>query len=152
MPLHKILSDGAVVLFWRKPRVYPLRSHFGAAPHWGMEAPQRRSQTTGSWEMGLAAGGGVLQEIQKDGGDPTRWNWRKARVVNIQILNSVTFEAITKIAPPPSPISIPHYIEARLPFYHVINSTYRRKYGLRRYKICWRTGRSYERPRRHPLT
>ena len=124
VPLYKILSDGAVVMFWRKAEEYDW-SRSGGPGMAGLPPPttlpKRPSPTNGSWEMGLAAGGGVLQEIQLDG-DPTRWNWRKARVVNIQILNSVAFEAITGIAPPPSPISIQHYIEARLPFYHVIQT------------------------------
>ena len=64
--------------------------------------------------MGLAAGGRVKGNVEKDE-DPTVWNWKKARVLNVQILNSVAFEDVTGIIPPPSTIHLNDYIEAEIP-------------------------------------
>ncbi|KAH6671925.1 hypothetical protein B0J14DRAFT_594738 [Halenospora varia] len=71
------------------------------------------------WEMGLAPGGEIKQAIVPDP-EPLDWNWARARLVNVQILNSVVFEAVTGIVPPPPPISFKDYLKAKLPFFHLI--------------------------------
>jgi hypothetical protein len=76
----------------------------------------------GRWEMGLAAGGGVYQEICVDS-DPRRWNWADSCVLSVQILNSVIFQSVVGMEAPPCPISVQDYIEGRMPFYHIVQST-----------------------------
>jgi hypothetical protein len=77
---------------------------------------------SGTWEMGLAGGGGIYQEIREDS-NPKQWNWKKAQLLNVQILNSVLFETVTGIKAPPSPISAQDYIKGRLPFYQIIQDS-----------------------------
>jgi len=76
----------------------------------------------GRWEMGLAVGGGVYQEICADQ-DPRKWNWADSLIVGVQILNSVIFETVVGIEAPPCPISVQDYIEGRMPFYHIVQHT-----------------------------
>ncbi len=77
---------------------------------------------TRTWEMGLAAGGGIHQEIYEDF-NPQIWNWKKSMFVNVQLLNTVIFERITGLKAPACPISPRDYIQGRLPFYHIIQSS-----------------------------
>ncbi|KAH8747812.1 hypothetical protein F5882DRAFT_490994, partial [Hyaloscypha sp. PMI_1271] len=71
------------------------------------------------WDMGLAPGGEIKQAVVPDS-EPLEWNWVRARLVNVQIINSVVFEAVTGIAPPPPPISFKDYLKAKLPFFDLI--------------------------------
>ena len=75
----------------------------------------------GTWSMGLAAGGGVYQEICRDL-NPKQWNWAKSQFISVQILNSTIFESVTGIPAPPCPISVQDYVGARMPFYHIVHS------------------------------
>lgn len=76
----------------------------------------------GTWSMGLAAGGGVHQEICRDL-NPKKWNWAKSQSIGVQILNSTIFETMTGIRAPPCPISVLDYVSARIPFYHIVHSS-----------------------------
>ena len=71
------------------------------------------------WEMGLAPGGKTYQDVYVDA-DPKRWNWKKSQLVNIQVLNAVAFESFTGMSPPDPPFSFAAYVDAGIPFYHVM--------------------------------
>ncbi|KAH7410930.1 hypothetical protein BKA64DRAFT_704043 [Cadophora sp. MPI-SDFR-AT-0126] len=71
------------------------------------------------WDMGLAPGGEIKQAIIPDK-EPLEWNWTRARLVNVQIINSVVFEDLTGIAPPLPPISFKDYLKAKLPFFDLL--------------------------------
>lgn len=68
------------------------------------------------WDMGIAAGGRISQKIYKDS-DPSLWEWQEARLVNIQMLNSVAFKAVTGFDPPASPITTEDYVAQGTPMY-----------------------------------
>lgn len=114
VPIHRILADG-VVLYCQD---YSHVGLSGAAPKW--ESPQTiRPKKELQWDMGLSPGGKIKQAIVPDP-EPFDWNWARARLVNVQILNSVVFEAVTGIIPLPPPISFKDYLKAKLPFFHLI--------------------------------
>lgn len=73
--------------------------------------------------MGIAAGGTIKQSIVEDKNDPRQWNTDKARLINVQIVNSVWFEEITGMAMPPTPISMETYASTGLPFFDIYNET-----------------------------
>jgi len=56
------------------------------------------------WDMGIAVGGTIKQAITEDK-SPHFWNWKAARTVNIQIINTVAFQAVTGLSPPLSQLS-----------------------------------------------
>ena len=68
------------------------------------------------WDMGLAASARIKQSIYKDP-DPTVWDYSQTRVLNIQILNSVAFQAVTGLMSPPSPVTPELYRKHGIPFY-----------------------------------
>ena len=69
-----------------------------------------------SWDMGLAAGGRIKQTIPKDP-NPRAWNKTAMKMINIQMVNSVAFEAITGLVPPMPTISFEDYAKAKIPYY-----------------------------------
>lgn len=75
--------------------------------------------------MAIAGGGTIRQDIKVDP-IPNHWNWDAAHFINIQILNTVAFESVTGLAPPPSPISFAEYSEAGIPSmsFYSDNQTY----------------------------
>jgi hypothetical protein len=68
------------------------------------------------WDMGLAAGARIRQSIHKDP-DPSVWDYKRTRVLNVQILNSVAFRAVTGLEIPSSPITPQLYLNYGIPFY-----------------------------------
>ncbi len=68
-------------------------------------------------EMGLAAGGKLIQDIYEDMNPPWIWNTSRSRMLNVHIFDSWTFEAITHIMAPPTPITAEHYTQLGLPFF-----------------------------------
>lgn len=73
--------------------------------------------------MGVAAGGTIKQSIVEDKNDPRVWNLDRAKLINVQIVNSVRFEEITRMAMPPTPISLETYASSGLPFFDIYNET-----------------------------
>jgi hypothetical protein len=63
---------------------------------------------TPGWEIGLSAGGSVKQGLVQDT-NPEIWDWESSRLINVQILNTVTFRAVTGLHPPLTPISFDFY-------------------------------------------
>lgn len=80
-------------------------------------------------EMGIAAGGRLIQDIVRDTLPKGIWNTAKAKLIDIHILHPPDFEAITHIVPPSTPISAKEYIAAGLPFYALEEDTEQRLDG-----------------------
>lgn len=115
VPIHQLTSEGAS-LFCQSYMLVPLS---GAGPERKPQIsmpPKKELQ----WDMGLAPGGEIRQAIVPDK-QPMEWNWARAKLFNVQILNSVVFESVTGIVPPPPPISFKDYVRAKLPFFHLIS-------------------------------
>jgi hypothetical protein len=113
-PIGNYHLDDGVISFFSLP-IYFLQLEITK----GRPYPIKKARH-GTWEMGLAAGGGVHQEIHVDP-DPLQWNWKKAKLLGVQILNSVVFEEVTGIPAPPCPISFQDYAKAKMPFYQIIH-------------------------------
>ncbi|KAF7502206.1 hypothetical protein GJ744_006447 [Endocarpon pusillum] len=107
-PLHLFISDGGIVSFSTKILE---EQRFGAGTSSGgsILKPSKESPMLDGWQMGLASGAELSQAILKPVLDHSTWAWHRALTVNCQILNSVAFESITGIRPPPAPTSINGY-------------------------------------------
>ena len=68
-------------------------------------------------EMGVAAGGLIHQSIEKDTHSPNIWRQNDTVTINVQIVNSQAFQAITGTVPPESPIDASTYASLGLPFF-----------------------------------
>jgi hypothetical protein len=66
--------------------------------------------------LGIGAGGNIIQEIHADKSEPRLWDVGSAKILNIQIVNSRKFNAITGLPPPETPINWKTYSDLRLPF------------------------------------
>jgi hypothetical protein len=115
--LHCILEDGAVI----SCQAYTIIECMceGLSPR--EEVPW--VPWVSPWEMGLALGGKIYQDICIDP-QPEWWNWERSQFINIQILNAVAFKSFTgfKEALPP-PLSFRQYVDARMPFFHLISQS-----------------------------
>jgi hypothetical protein len=69
--------------------------------------------------LSIGIGADIKQNIARDVNDPRIWNTADAKLVNIQVINSVAFESITRMRTPPTPVCYQTYIKAGLPFYDV---------------------------------
>lgn len=68
-------------------------------------------------EMGIAAGGRIKQQILRDTYGVDSWNSKNNRSLNIRLVNSHAYKAITGIDPPQSPVTAIEYQLARIPWY-----------------------------------
>ncbi|RDW90048.1 RING finger protein [Aspergillus mulundensis] len=80
---------------------------------------QPEAQSSRLQEMGIAAGGKLMQDITKDTLPRGIWNTSRKKLLDIHILHPLDFEAVTHIVPPPTPITKEEYIAAGIPFYAV---------------------------------
>ena len=69
--------------------------------------------------MGLAAGGKLIQDLVVDRYPSCIWNTSRTRLINLHIFSPASFEAVTHIVPPETPITARAYADAGLPFYVV---------------------------------
>jgi len=67
--------------------------------------------------MGIAAGGKLIQDIYADVNPRHIWNKPRTHLINVYILDSFTFEAVTHIVPPPTPITAKRYKDQGLPLF-----------------------------------
>jgi hypothetical protein len=67
--------------------------------------------------MGIAAGSKLRQKILPDPHDRCFWRHEHSALINVQILNSVAFESLTGMLPPPCPITAETYLQAGYSFY-----------------------------------
>jgi hypothetical protein len=74
-------------------------------------------------EMGIATGGMIKQTVLKDNSDPSIWDPEIGTILNVQILNSAIFEAVTGRAPPKTPVTAKAYGDHGYPYYHIWNET-----------------------------
>ena len=120
--LHNVLEDGAVVWFQAYWPIFDLILHT-LGSRWAIESAPRISdapaKSVSPWELGLAPGGQVYQDICVDS-ELGWWNWKRSRLVNIQILNATSFRSFTGIDAPQPPLSFQDYVDARLPFFHLL--------------------------------
>src|SRR5262249_16150674 len=112
--LHSIFEDGAIIWFQAYMHINNLTSYERIPPR-----PPKEPETRSPWEMGCALGGEIYQDICVDS-EPEWWNWQRSQLVNIQILNAVSFKSLTGFDAPPPPLSFREYVDARLPFFHLI--------------------------------
>jgi hypothetical protein len=73
--------------------------------------------------MGIAAGGNIKQQIQKDSYGVESWNPNKMRNLTIHLVNSKSYKAITGFDPPESPITAEAYESARIPWFSDYDET-----------------------------
>ncbi|KLU90642.1 hypothetical protein MAPG_10494 [Magnaporthiopsis poae ATCC 64411] len=69
--------------------------------------------------LGLGAGGFIRQKIEPDTNDPRIWDVANSRILNVQLLDSRSFRAVTGLPPPDTPISAATYSSMGLPFYRL---------------------------------
>jgi hypothetical protein len=69
-------------------------------------------------KMAMGAGGSISQNVEKDRQDPVIWDFSRAKMINIQIINSIDFEKFTGLIAPPSPIDFETYTALKIPFFH----------------------------------
>jgi hypothetical protein len=135
-PLHSRLSEKAIVLVRRSISLGnqgQVRCHFK-----NFSFRNRRSRTPmrkrivkndiKSWELSLAAGGLIQQQVYKDK-NPERWNWDKSKVINVVLLNTAAYEVFTGLGPPPSPVTTEAYHREELPYIDVMFSESLSAYG-----------------------
>jgi hypothetical protein len=67
--------------------------------------------------MGIAASAKLIQDIHADTNPRHIWNKSRTRFVNMHILDSFTFEAVTHIVPPPPLITVKTYKDLGLPVF-----------------------------------
>ena len=118
--LHCILEDGAVI----SCQAYTIMECMSEGSRPREEVPWEPWEPWVSpWEMGLALGGKIYQDICIDP-QPEWWNWERSQFINIQILNAVAFKSFTgfKEALLP-PLSFRQYVNARMPFFHLISQS-----------------------------
>jgi hypothetical protein len=68
-------------------------------------------------EMGIAAGGRLIQQIIKDRYGIEAWDCQSSRFVDIHIVNSEMYQAITGLAPLRSPVSQEEYQNSGIPWF-----------------------------------
>jgi hypothetical protein len=87
------------------------------SPNIVLYGSQQGRAVGGGWGMGVAPGACIQQQILKDPHSFAHWRTERSVLVSVQILNSVAFEMLTGMLPPPSPITVKSYLDAGYPFY-----------------------------------
>ena len=67
--------------------------------------------------MGIAAGGNIKQQILKDPYGFESWNTVNKQKIQIHLINSLAYKAITGLNPPRSPITIAEYKTFNIPWF-----------------------------------
>lgn len=68
-------------------------------------------------DMGLAAGGRIVQKIYPDPYGIEVWDHEERGALSVHIVNSAQFRELTGLAPPPSPIDARTYTERGFPWF-----------------------------------
>jgi tetratricopeptide (TPR) repeat protein len=82
-----------------------------------MSAPLCCPPSALNLEMGIAAGGSIKQQIQRDSFGSDTWDQGEKRMVNIRIVNSAAFQKITGKPPPETPVTLETYQANRMPWF-----------------------------------
>jgi hypothetical protein len=77
------------------------------------------AQVSATTEMGLAAGGRIIQRIYPDPYGIDTWNQSKAGSIFIHIVNDEQYRQLTGNEPPPMPISAQLYTELGFPWFEL---------------------------------
>lgn len=72
-------------------------------------------------QLGIAAGGLITQTILADPYPAGAWDTAASVMLNLQILDTTSFEAVTGHEAPPTPISVSDYVAGGFPFYDIWN-------------------------------
>jgi hypothetical protein len=67
--------------------------------------------------LGIGAGGTIEQHIERDAHDPRIWDLTSSKILNVQIVDSTTFNAVTGLRAPETPITARTYNQMGLPFF-----------------------------------
>lgn len=70
-------------------------------------------------EMGLAGGGKIKQKIYPDEYGFDTWDQNRASLIEVHIVNSLTFKRITGLNPPVTPINHQTYKELGIPWFKI---------------------------------
>lgn len=81
---------------------------------YGGGASAEQKKTVDGWDLGVGIGGQVESVLHPDTVKQL-WNWTAARLINVQILNAITFEAVTGLCSPLSPISFDRHLFQEAP-------------------------------------
>jgi hypothetical protein len=73
--------------------------------------------------MGIAAGGSIKQQIQKDTYGIESWDIKRKRSLTIHLVNSLAYKTITGFKAPASPITVAAYERAKIPWYSHYDET-----------------------------
>ncbi|MEJ2119529.1 MAG: hypothetical protein P8Z76_02265 [Alphaproteobacteria bacterium] len=104
-----------IEVFPMKPDIYA-RIERDAGPDYMAAAPFESVQLA-SLDMGLAPGGRMIQEIYDDPYGLDAWEAEVSSRCFVSIANSLTWAAITEVAPPTKPPSAADYTAAGLPWF-----------------------------------
>ncbi|KAF7559260.1 hypothetical protein G7046_g4892 [Stylonectria norvegica] len=92
-----------------------------SSPQRQSSPPSRQSQSQSTdqtgWAMGIAAGSRIRQSILKDPFRSSVWSKGRAKILSVQILNSVAYEGLTGMLAPPTPVTAEAYTKQGLPFF-----------------------------------
>ena len=75
------------------------------------------------YEMGIAAGGRLKQQIIQDRYGFDAWDEERSRFVEIHIVNSEMYQAITGLEPLPSPVTQEQYQKSGIPWFSHYDET-----------------------------
>ncbi|APA14256.1 hypothetical protein SS1G_11945 [Sclerotinia sclerotiorum 1980 UF-70] len=73
------------------------------------------------YELALAPGGSIHQAIRKDNLHKNRYDEKHAVMFNVQLLGPKTFQLVTGMPPPQTPISAKTYADYGYPFFEMYN-------------------------------
>jgi hypothetical protein len=68
-------------------------------------------------QLGVGAGGSIMQHIERDENDPRIWDVTNSKILNVQIIDTTTFKLVTGLNPPETRITTQTYKQMGLPFY-----------------------------------
>jgi len=71
--------------------------------------------------MGIATGGMIKQSVLRDNSDPNVWDPESGIILNVQILNSAVFEAMTGKPSPNTPVTADAYAKYGYSYYDIWN-------------------------------
>jgi hypothetical protein len=101
--------------------VYPLKAEYYedplVSPSTLVGAPLARAVFTKSFDMGLAPGGRMRQEIYQDRRSLDVWDLERGRRCFIHLANSLVWRALTNQDPPTTPFTARDYQRAHIPWF-----------------------------------
>jgi hypothetical protein len=109
----EVLGGMRIVVFEPKPGVFPETPPAEARPRGGRAYALKQPVQ----EMGIGAGGVMTQKIYADPYGLAVWDQRNYGQVWVHIVNSRSFQELTGLPPPPTPIDARAYTQHGLPWF-----------------------------------